>query len=90
MLKEILERFPDHNFIKMDGYDNAIIGIAENNDGLHLLYSLQKVYKELSLNLKNEDEDEGDIIDSCHEWYSYNMLPLSTMENGPIFLEDLI
>ncbi len=31
MINEILERFPENNFLKIDGFDDAIIGTAEKN-----------------------------------------------------------
>lgn len=81
MLEQILERFDDHGFIKLDGHDAAVRGVVENNEGLHLMYSLQAIYDEL---IKNSDMD----YDDAREFYDFNILPLSMMENGPVFLED--
>jgi hypothetical protein len=84
MLNNILESLPDHNFIKIEDFDNAVIGVTETDKGMHLLYSLSSIYKILI--------DDHGCIDhgDCHDWYYHNMLNLSSMENGPVFLEDMI
>lgn len=82
MLDKILEAYPDHGLIKMDGYNEAVIGVVESANGLHLLYSLTRVF-----DIMERDFDIIELEDK-QEWYSYNMLSLSQMENGPMFQED--
>jgi hypothetical protein len=37
--------YPDENFLKMDGFDNAVIGIDEAS--MRLVYSKSKIMREL-------------------------------------------
>jgi hypothetical protein len=84
MLSKILDRLSDHEFVRMDGFDAAVVNVAETSKGLHLLYSLSAIHSILI----NEHECEN--YDDCAEWYYANMLDLSSLEGGPIFLEDII
>lgn len=84
MLEQILENLPDHEFVIIEGHDAAVIGVAEDSAGLHLLYSLSKVYAILIEDHRCESHDD------CSEWYYHNMMSLSNLENGPIFMEDMI
>jgi hypothetical protein len=44
-LKELYEMYPDENFLKMDGFDNAVIGVEESS--MRLVYSKSKIMREL-------------------------------------------
>jgi len=39
MLKEIIENYPDEEFLKADGFESAIIGVEENQ--MRLIYSVK-------------------------------------------------
>lgn len=41
MLQEIIERFDDLEFLKADGFDDAIIGVDSNSK--RLIYSQKKI-----------------------------------------------
>lgn len=45
MLNEILDRFPDLNFVKLESFDQAVVGVVEDRQGLRLLYSLDSVFE---------------------------------------------
>ena len=53
MLQEILEKFPDEEFLKADGFDNAIIGVDLYS--MRLVYSVSKCVNVL-MNDMSEDE----------------------------------
>ncbi len=40
MLDLILEKYPDENFLKADGFDEAILGVEEK--GMTLIYSVKR------------------------------------------------
>ncbi len=83
MLEKLLESYPDSHFVVMDGYNEAIIGVTETNAGSHLLYSQKKVFDILI-------RDHGiENYEGCYEWYYHNMLDLTTIENGIVFMLDV-
>jgi hypothetical protein len=84
MLKDILECYPDTEFIIIDGHDNAVIGVTEAPNGLHLLYRLSTIYDNL-LNVHGLES-----YTECEEWYQFNMLDLGFLSHGPVYLEDTL
>ena len=84
MLKDILDCYPDTEFIIIDGHDNAVVGVTETSNGLHLLYKLSTIYDNL-LNVHGLETHTD-----CQEWYQFNMLDLSYLDHGPIYLEDTL
>ena len=44
-LNNISKMYPDENFLKMDGFDNAVIGIDEAS--MRLVYSKSKIMRQL-------------------------------------------
>lgn len=66
--------------IRLDGLDDAIIGICEEfGNGYRLLYSRSKILKILcERDLMTQGEAE--------EFYDYNILGLYAGEQNPIFL----
>jgi len=42
MLKEILENYPEEQFLIADGYDNCVIGYDYNGGTIRLIYSVKK------------------------------------------------
>ena len=71
MLEQIIERF-DGEFVVIDGYDHCVMGVVETSGGLHLVYDFEKM---------GDTFGDGDWL----EWYSFNVLPLSMLDNGPVF-----
>jgi hypothetical protein len=63
--------------IKLDGFDNCIIGIVEEfGNGLRILYSKEKIINELC---------EEMTIDEALEFYDFNILGGYFGEQNPIF-----
>lgn len=65
--------------IKLDGLDDAIVGIVEDFHGPRILYSKEKILKILQeRDLMAEKESE--------EFYDFNILGLYAGEQNPVFL----
>jgi hypothetical protein len=56
MINEIIERYEDELFLKADGFDDAIIGIDENQ--MRLIYSVSKCIEILSAFMTEEEAME--------------------------------
>ena len=65
--------------IKLDGLDNAIVGIVEDFHGPRILYSRDKILQIL---------EERDLItySEAEEFYDFNILGLYAGEQNPVFL----
>jgi hypothetical protein len=65
--------------IKLDGLDDAIVGIVEDFYGPRILYSRNKILKIL---------EERDLMTQgeAEEFYDYNIIGLYAGERNPIFL----
>lgn len=78
MLEEILERFEDEEIIKIDGFDEAIIGIDKNS--YRLIYSVDKCLKILEKEMSTED---------AIDFFDYNIMYAYIGEKTPIFCTDI-
>ena len=66
--------------IKLDGLDDAILGIVEEfGNGPRILYSKNKILNILS-------ERDGMTWSEAEEFYDYNILGLYAGEQNPVFL----
>jgi hypothetical protein len=77
-LEEIIEMFPDEEFLKADGFDNAIIGVEPNT--MRLVYNRDKMVEIL---IEDEKLDEVDAI----EYLEYNTWNAYFGEKTPIYIE---
>ena len=62
MIKEILEQYEEEEFLKADGFDDAIIGVEENE--MRLIYSVSKC-----LEILERDMTELDAM----EYFTFNV-----------------
>ena len=78
--EEILEEMESINpdALKLDGFDDCIIGVCENCKGSVLLYDKAKVIKKL---MKRKMSDEEAI-----EYYEHNILGTIFESGMPTFL----
>ena len=76
-LQQIIELFPDDTFLKVDGFDEAIIGYEWND--YKLIYSQKKI-----LEILCKDMSEDDALD----YYYYNIADAYVGEKTPIFCMD--
>lgn len=77
MIGNILERYADEEFLKADGFDEAIIGVEESS--MRLIYSVKKCIEILT-----EDMSEEDAMDH----FAYNVQGSYVGEQTPIWCED--
>ena len=75
-LKQILELYPDDTFVIADGFDDAIIGVDDNN--LKIVYDIDEV-----INILIRD---GMEVDEAIEYYEYNIAGAYVGENTPSFI----
>lgn len=77
MLEYILNRYNENEFITIDGFDDAIIGVNESN--MTLIYSVKKC-----LEILMEDMDSEDAL----EYFYYNIYNTYISEKQPMFCDD--
>jgi len=75
-LEQILELYPDDTFKIADGFDDAIIGVDDNN--LKIVYD---IYKVIDILIK-----DGMTDDEAIEFYEYNIAGSYVGENTPSFI----
>jgi hypothetical protein len=78
MISRILERYEDEEFLKADGFDEAIIGVEEST--MRLVYSISKCIQILI----NEGMSHIDAI----EHFEYNVQGSYVGEKTPIWCFD--
>jgi hypothetical protein len=77
-LEEIIEMFPNEEFLKADGFDKAIIGVEPNS--MRLVYDRDKMIEIL---MTDEELTELDAI----EYLEYNTWNAYVGEKTPIYIE---
>lgn len=77
MLEHIIEWFPEDEFLKADGFDDAIIGVDEFS--MRLIYSVSKC-----IEILKKDMDEEEAV----EYFEYNVKGAYMGEKTPIFCID--
>ena len=78
MLKNIIENYPEEEFLKADGFDDAIIGIEEPS--MRLIYSVSKCLEILRVDMSEED---------ALEHFYYNVSGSYVGEKTPIWCVDM-
>jgi len=76
-IKAILDSFPDVNFLKADGFDEAIIGVDDKS--MRLIYSKSKCIEILAKDMGYED---------AVDFYYFNVHGSYMGEQTPIWCED--
>ena len=77
-LEEIIEMFPEEEFLTADGFDSAIVGIEPNS--MRLVYDRDKM---IGILMTDEEMEEIDAI----EYLEYNTWNAYVGEKTPIFIE---
>lgn len=76
-LKDVLFAYPDEEFLRADGFDDAVIGVDSRSR--RLIYSVSKCIEILSQEM-SEDE--------AVEYFYYNVEDAYVGEKTPIWCED--
>ncbi len=74
MIDKILNWFPEDEFLKADGFDEAIIGIDE--DTMRLIYSVSKC-----IDILKKDMEEEEAV----EYFNFNVKGAYMGEKTPIW-----
>jgi hypothetical protein len=76
-LEDIIERYPDTEILKADGFDDAVIGIEERSG--RLVYDVKLM---ISILICDEEMSEEDAI----EYLDYNVIGAYVGEQTPIYI----
>ena len=80
MISQILEQYDDIDFLKLDNFDSAIIGVSENfNESHKLIYSVSKIIEILEKDMTREE---------AFEYFTFNVGGSYLGEKTPIFCWD--
>ena len=79
LLEQIIETYPDEQFLKADGLDDAIIGVDEKS--MVLIYSVSKCIDILAEKIGSAEE--------AIEYFSFNVSGAYMGEKTPIWCQDL-
>lgn len=77
MIDNIIENYYEEEFLKADGFDDAIIGVEEST--MRLIYSVSKC-----LDILQQDMSEIDAL----EYFTYNVSGSYVGEKTPIWCWD--
>ena len=77
MKKQILENYPEDEFLFADGFDEAIIGVDERT--MNILYSVSKCYEILEKDMTEEE---------AMEYFDFNVRGSYVGEHTPIWCND--
>jgi hypothetical protein len=77
-LNELYDMYPDENFLVMDGFDNAVLGVEDRT--MRLVYSKSKIIKHL---LKEMD------YETAMEYFDYNIEGAWMGDKTPIIVNDM-
>ena len=77
MIDKILNWFPEDEFLKADGFDEAIIGIDEET--MRLIYSVSKC-----IDILKKDMEEEEAV----EYFNFNVKGAYMGEKTPIWCID--
>ena len=77
-LNEIVENYSDQEFLKADGFDDAIIGIEPNS--MKLVYDISIMVESL---IKNDEMTYEDAM----EYLNFNVFCAYVGEKTPIYIQ---
>lgn len=77
MINDIIRHYEDEEFLKADGFDDAVIGVDEAE--MRLIYSVSKCIEILMRNMSEEE---------ALEYFSYNVSGAYMGEKTPIWCQD--
>lgn len=78
-IEQMIELWPDEEFLVADGYDDAIIGLDDASG--KLVYDVDKIIKILM--------EDGMSYDEAFEFYDYNILNSYVGEKTPLFVRTI-
>lgn len=84
-LEQIIESYPDEEFLSADGFDDALIGVAaiKQTAQFVLVYSRMKCINILM-------ERDSMTYEEAEEYFDFNVEGAYMGEKTPIFVDDMI
>ena len=79
-IEQIIEIYPDEEFMFADGFDDAIIGVDEVN--LRVVYDIDEI-----INILMREEM---TVGEAFEYYDYNIAGAYYGEKTPLFVRKII
>ena len=83
MIESIIESYPENEILKMDGFDDAIIGYHEQSN--RLIYSVKKVIDIIFKEMQNADDF---TLSDAIEYFEFNIQSTYVGEFTPILCDD--
>lgn len=77
-LSDLYDMYPEENFLRMEGFDNAVIGVDERT--MRLVYSKSKIMRQLLTEMDYE---------TAMEHFDYNIAGAWVGEQTPIIVNDM-
>ena len=84
MRDEVLNQYPDHDFLFLDGFDEAIVGVSEVDEFYRVVYSSPRIVS-LIIRASNGEISLEDAI----EFFNFNIKYAHFGEKTPIYLEEI-
>lgn len=78
-IQQIIEMYPDDTFLVADGFDEAIIGIDEENG--KIVYDIDQI---ITILMRDDMS-----IDEAYDFYYHNIVGSYVGDNTPIFIRTL-
>jgi hypothetical protein len=78
--KELLDAYPEHNFLLADGFETAIVGVEETS--MKIIYSVNKC---IDILMKRDNMDEEDAI----EFFEFNTRNSFVGDQTPIWMNEI-
>lgn len=77
-IDELTERYPDHEFMKADGFDDCVCGVIESFGNPPVLaYDKDKIIDRLTEDMSREE---------AYEFFEFNILGAYVGESTPVYL----
>lgn len=78
MIDKIIEAYPEEDFLKADGFDEAILGVEASS--MRLIYSTRKIIEILKADMSEED---------ALEHFEFNIMCAYVGDKTPIYCYDI-
>jgi hypothetical protein len=78
-IEQIIELYPNEEFMFADGFDDAIIGVDENKG--RIVYDVDEI-----INILMKDDMS---VDDAFDFYYYNIAGSYVGENTPLFIRQI-
>lgn len=79
--EDIIDQYPYDEFLFLDGFDDAVIGVAQVDEFYRVVYSQDKI---INILIKRDEMSEEDAVD----YYEFNIHHNYFGEKTPIFMEN--